>query len=205
MLLFILKGERIMLSEFTNELDDFIAQEYINTDTYKAEEGFEITDKATANFVIKRLKDNLEQQKQIEDDAKEALNDYRLKVELFKEHSLSPLKYLETIYKNQLTEYLKQNLPKNKKSIKLVNGTIGFRKQKPAIEYDEPVLLEYLQKNHLDKYIRLTPSINKQELTAGLTLNLVNNKASIPENNNTYDKYVPGIKVEVREDAFSIK
>lgn len=183
---------------FQEELMDFIDQEEAAELGYSPEAGYQIPDMSTANYVVKKLKEIQAEKQLIEDQAKQALEDYALKVDTFKQKTLSPLTYMEDVYKNQLILFLQNNLTGKQRSMKLVNGTIGFRKAQPQIMYDEPTLISMLEQEGLNQYLQTKTSLNKKEIRSHI-------KKDVDGVPMLDGKRLTGIIVEDQPDAFTIR
>ena len=85
-----------------------------------------------------------------------------------------------------------------KKTIKLPNGSIGIKKQQPKYVYNDAEVLEFLQQNELNEYIRMKPELNKKDLKKNA---IVNSNNELLINN----QVVPGVVVIPQEDKFEIK
>ena len=107
--------------------------------------------------------------------------------------------FLLDIYGGALEMYTKAQLEETgKKSIKLIEGTLSFRKNRDKYEYDEEVLRKSLTDNHIDTFFEeVEPKIKKAELK----------KAATVKNNKLYinDTLIDGVTITPQEDVFSVK
>ena len=104
--------------------------------------------------------------------------------------------FLLDIYGGALEMYTRAQLKETgKKSIKLIEGTLSFRKGRD--KYEE-VLRKSLTDNHIDTFFEeVEPKIKKAELK----------KAAIIKNNKLYinDTLIDGVTITPQEDVFSVK
>ena len=182
-----------------DEFLNYVEQTTQEETGYTCEDGFKVNDPTTADYVIGLLKRNREEQKNISDTAQKVIDSYTNKVQAFRDKKLSGLQYQEQIYVDQLSSYLQEHMPKNKKSIAFVNGTIGFRKQAPKVSYmDEQKVLDTLRKEHLADLISIKESLNKMVIKKNIELD-VDGTPMI------HGVRIPEIIVEEQGDAFPLK
>lgn len=184
---------------FKEELREYIDQQEMKELKYSLDDGYDIPDMATANYVVKKLKEVREQKQAIEQQAQEALDEYTIKVDSFKRGALAPLDYAEERYVQQLTMFLEHNLTGKQRSIKLINGTIGFRKNQPRIIYDEEALLNFLEEKGLDEYLQTKTMLNKKEIRSQL---LSQNPKDCPTLGGVP---LSGVMIEEQPDSFTLK
>lgn len=189
--------------------DDFLAdlQEYLNDQEAIAldineDNEYLVNDKSQADYFIKMSK-------QCEED----INDVKAYIEAEKERYLALLEnYLidqvtaiekrKQFYDDALESYIHRELDGTKKrSMKLPHGTLSLKKQQPHYIYTDEELLDWAKE--------MCPDIVK---------------TTVPEPKTTVDKtklksqgmivdgllfingmQVPGVQIEIKEDAFSIK
>ena len=189
--------------------DDFLAdlQEYLNDQEAIAldlneDNEYLVNDKSQADYFIKMSK-------QCEED----INDVKVYIEAEKERYLALLEnYLidqvtaiekrKQFYDDALESYIHRELDGTKKrSMKLPHGTLSLKKQQPHYIYTDEELLDWAKE--------MCPDIVK---------------TTVPEPKTTVDKtklksqgmivdgllfingmQVPGVQIEIKEDAFSIK
>jgi hypothetical protein len=189
------------LQDFSQQLNDFLELEELNDTGYQESSTFMIQNKDQANYAIRKVKEIRDQKNKIIEEAKQAIDNYAVKVEMFKQQSLSPLTFRETVLMNQLQIFAASQLQgSDKKSIKMIEGTIGFRKQQPLFEYDDEAIVAYMK-----QYPKLAERYTSVKITP--------NKAAIKKDgiidlDNSFkigDAVIPGIKTEQRGDAFDVK
>lgn len=193
--------QQIGTNSFLNDLLSFIDEEEVKElELDKAEEEtFVIKDANQANYFAKRLNEIRAEMKKIDDAAKEQIERYTAKVTQWQEKSLSPLQYNEQFIVNLLEKYAKQQLDgSSKKSLKLIEGTLQFRKQQDKYDYNDEILLAALQaKPEFAKFIDYKPSIKKADLKkVGEEKNgqlFINNEA------------IPGIVITPQDEKFEVK
>ena len=187
--------------DFEKELQKFIDSEEVKEVGDPNKEGFIIEDDRQADYIVKKIKDIRTEKEEIEAKAKSAIDDYTEKVQKFTETTLSPLTYQEEYLTNLLEAYAHERLEGSKKrSIKLIEGTIGFHKKPLLISYDEPIVIEFM-KQHPDigrKFTKTTVSLDKAKIR----------KSGLFDENNEClldDTLIPGISGEKQPDSFSVK
>lgn len=182
----------------TKDLLDYI--DSIDSANYAQDntEHFKISSPEQANYYIKQYKKLEEELNAIEQSAKDCLEDYTFKVETWKEKSINPLKNKMDYYKSLLEQYAHSELDNTKKkSLKLVEGTIAFRAQQPSIDYDDNIMINFLQKNCAEECLKTTIKIDKKELR---------NIGNIKNGNFYYgDQFLDFVHVENKPPVFSIK
>lgn len=186
----------IEIKSFLEELEEFIEEKEVK-ELEIDENDLTIKDPQQAEYFLKKVKDLREEKQQIEEAAKTALENYKQKVEEWKEKSISPLDSAINYFEDLLKAYAEYKLEgSSKKSIKLIEGTIGFKAQQPKYHYiDEKALTEFLENNYPD-LVRYKPEPNKKDLKK---------KAEIEGEQLYLDgKPVEGIVVEERGEAFYV-
>lgn len=178
-------------------LDSIEEQEVEELKIQKA--GFIVEDDRQANYVLKKIKDLNKEIENIQNTAKEELERYRTKVESWEESSTASLVNSRNYLTSLLKDYVEIKLAdtKSKKSVKFIEGTCGFRAKQDKFEYVDTEILEYLTKEKLNQYIRMTPSVDKKSLK----------NDGVRKNGTLFisDKPVKGITVIPQEDEFYIK
>lgn len=187
--------------DLQKQLEAFIEESDVKEVGNVQKEGFIVEDDRQADYIVKRIKAIRKEKEDVEALAKKALDDYATKVQVFTETKLNPLEYQEQYLLGLLETYAAQRLDgSKKKSIKLIEGTIGFHKRPLMIAYDEPVVLEFM-KQHPDiarKFTKTTISLDKTQIR----------KAGVFDDANQCtldDVKIPGISAEVQPDSFSVK
>jgi hypothetical protein len=185
-------------NSFLADLLSFVEEAEVNEiELDQAKPGFQIETMEQANYITRKLKELRAEQEQIEETAKRELRRYEDKVNTWKEKTLSPLQNQEQFYMSLLESFARQKLEgSNKKSLKLIEGTIGFRKQQDKYEYDDKVLTAYLEENHKD-LVKYKASPDKIALK----------KAGEVKNGVLYinGKAVPGVTIIPQDEKFEVK
>lgn len=128
-----------------------------------------------ANIYIKRYKNIVAQMNEIEETSKEALSKYADKVNTWKESCLMPLQRKLQYYETLLQQYAKHQLEgSNKKSLKLIEGTIGFRTPPVKFNYNDEEVLYWLKQVNASDYLKETTTINKEALKKQGQLKMIN-------------------------------
>lgn len=152
-----------------------------------------------AEYFTKKYIEAANEIKEAEEAAKQYMEQQQEKVNNWLEKIKKNNQFLLDIYGGALEMYTKAQLEETgKKSIKLIEGTLSFRKSRDKYEYDEEVLRKSLTDNHIDTFFEeVEPKIKKVELK----------KAAIVKNNKLYinDTLIDGVTITPQEDVFSVK
>lgn len=152
-----------------------------------------------AEYFTKKYIEAANEIKEAEEVAKQYMEQQQEKVNNWLEKIKKNNQFLLDIYGGALEMYTKAQLEETgKKSIKLIQGTLSFRKSQDKYEYDEDVLRKSLTDNHIDTFFEeVEPKIKKAELK----------KAAIVKNNKLYinDTLIDGVTITPQEDVFSVK
>lgn len=189
--------ETVQEKSFMDDLLGFLNDEEEQVLGIKDEEGFKIESIEQANYFARRLREIREEKSEAETAAKEQLDAYKERVERWLSSIVSPLEYEEERLLAMLEEFAETKLNgSSKRSLKLIEGTLQFRKQQPKFEYNEEVLLDYAQ-SQLPQFIKTKPSVDKADLKKNVKIK--DGKAYIG------DSLVPGITVTELPDKFDVK
>lgn len=152
-----------------------------------------------AEYFTKKYIEAANEIKEAEEAAKQYMEQQQEKVNNWLEKIKKNNQFLLDIYGGALEMYTKAQLEETgKKSIKLIEGTLSFRKSRDKYEYDEEVLRKSLTDNHIDTFFEeVEPKIKKAELK----------KAATVKNNKLYinDTLIDGVTITPQEDVFSVK
>lgn len=157
-----------------------------------------VKNKSDADFYIKQI-NKLKQQKEeinkfVDQEVERQLKLYQE----YREDRIRPLDNQIAYYEEALKTFaLNEYAENNKKTIKLPNGTLSIKRQQPKYIYDDDQVLEFLQQNKLNDYIRTKAEVNKKDLKKNATIN--NNNELIIDG-----KVVPGVVVVPQEDKFEV-
>lgn len=185
-------------NSFLDDLLTFVEESEVEElDLTAVSEGFSIQSMDQANYIARKLKEVRAEQSEAELTAKRYLSAYQEKVQNWLEKVSNPLKNQEEFYLRLLEDFAAQKLEgSSKKSLKLIEGTLQFRKQTDQYEYEDETLLAFAEEE-LPEYIKIKPSVDKSKLKKDGTV----------RNGQLYinDKLVPGVTVTAREDKFDVK
>lgn len=178
------------LLDYVDEIED--------VETSQDNDHFHIENMDQANYYIKKYKELDQEEQTINETAKEYLNSYKEKVDSWQNKVLEPIQNKKNYYEYLLKEYASNQLQgTKKKSIKLIEGTLGFRKSNPNIIYDENEMLEYLINEEYDRLYKTSYKIDKRELQS-LT-EIKDGELYLDDNKLDF------VQIEEREPSFSIK
>lgn len=180
-----------------NNLLDFINEMEEDELEIPDHEPMSIESMDQANYYVRRLKEIQAEKKQIEDTAKAQIESYVEKVEQWLKSTTNPLDYSEEFLTGLLEVYTAGMLEgSSKKSLKLIEGTLGFRAQQPEYIYDDEALLNYVETSATD-YLKTKPSVDKSALK----------KVAKIKGNQLFlgDKPVQGVTILKRDPKFSVK
>lgn len=152
-----------------------------------------------AEYFTKKYIEAANEIKGAEEAAKQYMEQQQEKVNNWLEKIKKNNQFLLDIYGGALEMYTKAQLEETgKKSIKLIQGTLSFRKSRDKYEYNEDVLRKSLTDNHIDTFFEeVEPKIKKAELK----------KVATVKNNKLYinDTLIDGVTITPQEDVFSVK
>lgn len=152
-----------------------------------------------AEYFTKKYIEAANEIEKAEEAAKQYMEQQQEKVNNWLEKIKKNNQFLLDIYGGALEMYTKAQLEETgKKSIKLIEGTLSFRKSRDKYEYDEDVLRKSLTDNHIDTFFEeVEPKIKKAELK----------KAATVKNNKLYinDTLIEGVTITPQKDVFSVK
>ena len=189
--------------------NDFLAdlQEYLNDQEAIAldineSNDYLINDKHQANYFVKLSKqcdEDINDIKRYVEEERERLN------KLLDDYLLDQVQAVERrkkFYDDALEAYIHRELDgTNKRSMKLPHGTLALKKQQPHYTYSEADIIQWAQDFYPDVVKTTIPepkvSIDKKKLK---------DVGTIMDGLLYIDGVeVPGVKVEIKDDAFSIK
>ena len=190
--------------DFLNDLDEFMREQLAKDLNIQTDENnnYLINDHATANYFIglsKKCEDDIQQIQEYVAAEKER---YLKALEKYESEQITSIKNRQLYYYRALEDYTRRILSEsNKKSIKLPNGTLAIKKQQPHYIYEDETILEWAEQYYPSLVKTTIPepkhSIDKKELK----------KLLIIDNNSAYinGMEIPGLTVEVIDDAFNVK
>lgn len=185
-------------NSFLDDLLEFIDEaEVEELELQKEEDGFKIETIDQANYITKKVKQIRSEMEEAKEIAEAQLKAYEEKVNAWLSSVTKPLERQEEFYLLLLEQFAKEKLKDTKKrSLKLIEGTLQFKKQQDKYEYDDKELIAFAEKN-LKDYVKYKPSVDKNKLK----------KDGKVKEGKLYigDKEVKGVKVISREDKFTVK
>lgn len=187
----------LMMEDLLKTIDEEEALEVGLTDDTDPDT-FHIETREQAEYFLKKYTEAKEENERIDKVAQEALNKYTAKVtnwqESKKRTNIFEMEYFSTLLREYTQSQLKDG---GQKSLKLINGKLGFRKCQPKFEYDESALTTFLQLLGDKTYLKeQAPKIDKAALKkAG---DIVDGKFILD------GREVPGIHLTPQEDKFTI-
>lgn len=190
-------AEEEATSSFSKSLLDFIEEEESEEYGTGENENFTISSPDQANYYIKKVKETRDEIAEVEATAKKKIEEYVDKVNRWRDSVTAPLENRERYFTNLLEVYAATTLEgTSKKSLKLIEGTLGFKKQIPQYNYEDEVLLEFAKTSAMD-YVKTALSVDKGKLKKEATVK--SGKLYIG------DVEVKGVSVVAREDKFDVK
>ena len=174
--------------EFLADLQEFINdQEAIQLDINESNE-YLINDKHQADEIKQYIEEERKRLNAI-------LDDYLI-------DQIQAVEKRKSFYDDALEAYAHRELDNtNKRSIKLPHGTIALKKQQPHYIYEDADIIEWAQESHPDLVKTTVPepkvSIDKKKLKE---------QGTIMDGLLYIDGVaVPGVQIEIKDDAFNIK
>ena len=160
-----------------------------------------ITNDRQADFFIRRYKQLKETAQTINDAADSRIKSYQEKVNNWRESELASINAQMEYVSATLEAFAKTRLVGSKKrSVKMIEGTLGFSKQQPKYEYDDKKLRDFLDTvKDGSKFLEpQEPKLKWGEFK----------KAGVLDDDGIFrfgEKAVPGVVVTMRPDKFAVK
>ena len=191
------KGQQDELLEDLLDAIDSMEAEEAGIDT-EASDAFVIDTTQQANYAVRKVKEIRQQMEDIHTTAKAELEAHAAKVSEWEAKQLLSLEYSEQYFTSRLEGYAHQHIDPNgkKKSLSLINGSIGFKKQQPKYDYDDEKIINALKEKH-PEFIKYEPSLKKADLKKAATVV----KGSVYIDN----VVVPGVTVTDQPEKFEVK
>lgn len=185
-------------NSFLDDLLNFVEETEVEEfDLENVNEGFSIQTMDQANYIARKLREVRQERKEAEETAKSQIAAYERKVETWLEKVSNPLNSQEERFLQMLEAFASEKLEgSNKKSLKLIEGTLQFRSQQAKFEYEDNSLLAFVESD-LPNYVKTKLSVDKANLK----------KDGKVKNGQLYinDKAVPGIAVIPQPTKFDVK
>lgn len=171
--------------------------EFLDNQEETEKEYFKVTDKDTANWALRKIKQYQEKQKE----NSELADAEKEKINAWLEAENGQAQQSVDFFQGLLAEYaMKQReIDPKFKSMNLPNGKIQFRKQQPKWNYDANKVIESLKRLGMTDYIRFKEEPAKSDIKKALQV--AGNKVVNPETG----EIVEGITIEERGESFSVK
>jgi len=172
-------------------LQEFLDRQEAVTDRFK------IDNEGAANWALRKIK-SLQQEK--ERNTKVA-QDEIAKINAWLEQENQVLDNSISHFETLLQEYAMNLRQKNEKfkTLKLPNGSFGFRKAQPKWEYDSNKVVQSLEKQGNHDLIRIKKEPDKKAIKKHFTVK--NGKVYDP----TTGEELDGVTVQEQPDTFSVK
>ena len=134
-------------------------EEYVDDSVLRTDK-FTVTDESSANWCVKKIAkcdERIENVKKFVANEKLRLDNY---LDKMVEEEMQTRHYMESL----LMPYAQETLKFSKqKSMKLLEGTIGFHKCQPKIEKDEAALMTFVETS-LPEFVKVKKSVNWADL-----------------------------------------
>lgn len=133
------------------------------------ESNFRITDDKTADWAITKIHEAEDERDRLIALAEAQVEDLKNKIEDLKSKCENDTGYLKAC----LEEYfysVKTKETKTQRTYKLLSGTLVFKKQSSKIVHNDEKLLEYLENNDGNDFIKIKKSVDWAEFKKGLII-----------------------------------
>ena len=188
--------------EFLADLQEYINdQEAIELDINDSNE-YLVNDKQQADYFIRLSKQCQEDIDEVKQYIEEERKRYNALLDNYLIEQVQTIERRKKFYDDALESFIHRELDNtNKRSIKLPHGTLALKKQQPHYTYEDADIIAWAQEAHPELVKTTIPepkvSLDKKKLKEqGIIMDgvlYINGEA------------VPGIQVEIKDDAFSIK
>ena len=176
-------------------IDDSIAEEL----SYDDEDKPFIENRNQAEYFITQYKKALQTVEENETAYKNYIEQQTQKADLWLNQANQEPKFIIEQIGLILEDFARKNITSDdkRKSIKLINGTIGLHAQQPEYIYDEEIVRNFLEENDTELLIQQKPKINKTALKKKCTIDGEFLKLN--------GKEIPSATINFREDNFYVK
>lgn len=158
-----------------------------------------VKNKSDADFYLRQINKLKKQKEEINEFVDQEIERQLRLYQEYREDRMRPLDSQIAFYENALKTFaMNEYAETNKKTIKLPNGTLAIKKQQPKYVYNDEQVLEFLQENNYNDYIRTKAEVNKKDLKKNAVIN--NNNELVIDG-----KVVPGVIVVPQEDKFEVR
>lgn len=171
-------------------------QSFLDEQEKVAQEAFEVTNNSSANWALRKIKQQQNQQKENNSLAETEIEKINSWADSENEKAQRSIDYFQGLLAYYALKQ-RESDPKFKK-LELPNGKIKFTKQQPKFNYDDDVLINYLKKSERTDLIKIKESPDRA--TVKKTFTLQGEKLVDAETG----EFVEGVSIEHREDKFSV-
>ena len=191
-------------ADFLRELTDFInAEDEANANISQEEienNTFCIKNLNQADYILRRLNETKAEIEHVKALGQKKKDEYCEKVDRYIESNtkgaLSSVAYLESLLRTFVEDYTKD---KKSKSVKLPEGTLSLRAQKPKYIYDDAKLLSWLQENDATDYVKVKETISPDKDKLKKIAEIQGDKLIFN------GKVIEGVDIVEQKDAFTVK
>lgn len=191
--------------EENTDFENFLDEEYSSEKESVSQE--EVIDDIKVNYYIGKIKKNQEMKKMITDRSKAILEEYKDKVNLWKEKKHRALDNNNEFLMDQLKKYYDANAKNNKTKLHFPEGNLGYYKSRTSIAFDDEMIMEYIKmirkKNNdptaYSDFIKEVQTIDTKELKNQGVIDLETNTLKIN------DVAFPGVRITPGKEEFNIR
>lgn len=189
--------------------DEFLAdlQEYLNDKEaieldINESNDYLVNDKAQADYFIRLSKQCQAEIDQVNEYIEEERRRYLALLDAYLEEQVQIIERRKKFYDDALESYIHRELDNtNKRSMKLPHGTLALKKQQPHYTYEDADIIAWAQETHPDLVKTTIP-----EPKVSLDKKKLKEQGTIMDGVLYIDgEAVPGVQIEIKDDAFSIK
>lgn len=189
--------------------DEFLAdlQEYLNDKEaieldINESNDYLVNDKAQADYFIRLSKQCQAEIDQVTEYIEEERRRYLELLDAYLEEQIQAIERRKKFYDDALESYIHRELDNtNKRSMKLPHGTLALKKQQPHYVYEDADIIEWAKEAHPDLVKTTIP-----EPKVSLDKKKLKEQGTIMDGVLYIDgEAVPGVQIELKDDAFSIK
>lgn len=167
-------------------MDNLLRYEIEEAEEIIQDNSFHITDKASAEWALRKIrayKQQIKENEELYNAEIQRLNEW---LESVNKKANDNIDYFTALLQEYMIKELEKD-PKNR-SIKLPSGTVRFRKQQPEWQFDEEKVINWL-KNNKPELVKVIEKFDKNDV-----------KKIVKETGEIVD----GVKIESREDKFEV-
>ena len=166
--------------------------EYLNN----KKEGWKVDDESSADWALRKIKEHENEIKRINEFAEQEVS----KIESWAEREVDHHKQEIDFFQSKLAEYAMslREYDDKFKTLKLPNGRVRFRKQRPQWKYDDKTLIQSLKQAGMTDYIKTEEKPAKNDIKK--VLEVVDGKAINPETG----EVVEGIEIIDRGEKVEV-